>query len=214
MRTVDVTEELQAYLDGLVPKRDRVLARMEDEAHRENIPIVDTHEGMLLYMLVRIAGGKRILELGTATGYSGIWLLRGTEGGTLTTYEMDHERAVRARANFAEAGVGERALVLEENAVIGLQNLDARFDVCFIDLLNSFKSEGVTRQVVDLCLEKLDAGALLMADNALRQGEVLRPDNQQAKNVAFYNEFVSSHPRLESVIVPVRDGLSVARVKD
>src|SRR5690242_270273 len=136
MRTVDVTEELQAYLDGLLPKRDGVLARMEEEAHRENIPIVDAHEGMLLYMLVRIAGGKRILELGTATGYSGIWLLRGTEGGTLTTYEMDHERAVRARANFAEAGFGERVLVLEENAVIGLQNLDARFDVCFIDLLN------------------------------------------------------------------------------
>src|SRR5690349_8020481 len=213
MRTVEVTDDLQAYLDRLLPKRDAVLARMEEEAAREGIPIVEEHEGMLLYLLVKIAGGKRILELGTATGYSGIWLLRGTEGGTLTTYEMDHERAVRARANFAEAGFGERVLVLEENAVIGLQNPDARFDVCFIDLRSSFKSEGVTRQVVDLCLEKLDAGALLMADNALRQGEVLRPDNQQAKNVAFYNEFVSSHPRLESVVVPIRDGLSVARVK-
>src|SRR5947209_10030269 len=56
----------------------------------------------------------------------------------------------------------------------------------FIDLLNSFRSEEITRRVVELCLERLDPGALLMADNALRQGEVVHPDNQQAKNVAFY----------------------------
>ena len=103
MRTVEVTDELQAYLDGLVPKRDQVLARMEEEAHRENIPIVDPHEGMLLYLLVKIAGAKRVLELGTATGYSGIWLLRGTDGGSLTTFEVDHKRAERARANFSDA---------------------------------------------------------------------------------------------------------------
>jgi predicted O-methyltransferase YrrM len=205
---------MQKYMDGLVPKRDAILARMEDEAHREDIPIVDPHEGQLLYLLVKIAGAKRVLELGAATGYSGIWLLRGTDGGTLTTYEMDSERAKRARSNFAEAGFGDRAMVLEENAVLGLQKLEGRFDACFIDLLNSFKSEDVTRQAVETCLEKLDPVGLLMADNALRQGEVLQPGNQQAKNVAFYNDFVARHPRLESVVIPIRDGLSVARVRD
>ena len=214
MRTVDVTDELQSYLDGLVGPRDKVLARMEDEAHREGIPIVDPHEGQLLYLLVKMAGGKRILELGTATGYSGIWLLRGTDGGTLTTYEMDHERATRARANFEEAGFGDRALVLEENAKDGLEKLDDRFDVCFIDLLNSFRSEDITRRALELCLERLEPGGLLMADNALRQGEVLHPSNQQAKNVAHYNELVAKHPRLEGVVIPIRDGLSVARVRD
>lgn len=214
MRTVEVSDDLQSYLDGLVPKRDAVLARLEDEAHRESIPIVDPHEGQLLYLLVKIAGAKRILELGTATGYSGIWLLRATNGGTLTTYEMDHERATRARANFAEAGFGERAIVLEENAKDGLESLDGRFDACFIDLLNSFRSEDITRRVLELCVERLDPGALLMADNALRQGEVLHPSNQQAKNVAAYNDLVARHPRLESVVIPIRDGLSVARVRD
>src|SRR5919201_1651132 len=155
------------------------------------------------------AGAKRILELGTATGYSGIWLLRGSDGGSLTTYEMDAERARRARANFAEAGFGEKALVLGENAKDGLEKLEARFDACFIDLLNSFRTEDITRRVTELCIEKLDVGALLMADNELRQGEVLHPSNQQAKNVASYNEFVSKHPRLESIVIPIRDGLSV-----
>ena len=213
MRTVEVTDELQAYLDGLVPKRDAVLARMEEEAKRESIPIVEPHEGMLLYLLVKIAGAKRVLELGTATGYSGIWLLRGTEGGTLTTFEMDPKRAERARKNFSDAGLGKQALLLEDDAVKGLEKLEGRFDACFIDLLNSFASVDVTRQVFDLCIARLDGGALLMADNALRQGEVIRPGNQQANNVAAYNEMVAKHPRLESVVIPIRDGLSVARVR-
>jgi predicted O-methyltransferase YrrM len=214
MRTVEVTDDLQTYLDGLVPKRDAVLARMEEEAEREGIPIVEPHEGMLLYLLVKIAGAKRVLELGTATGYSGIWLLRGTDGGSLTTFEMDPKRAERARKNFADAGLAKQTLLLEGDAVGGLEKLEGRFDACFIDLLNSFPSVDVTRKVFDLCIARLDSGALLMADNALRQGEVIKPSNQQAKNVAAYNDLVANHPRLESVVIPIRDGLSLARVKN
>src|ERR1700682_1070643 len=103
MRTVEVTDELQAYLDKLVPPRDPVLGRMEEEAHREAIPIVDAHEGALLSLLVKIAGAKRVIELGPATGYGGIGLLRGTGDGALTSFEVDHKRAERARANFSAA---------------------------------------------------------------------------------------------------------------
>jgi predicted O-methyltransferase YrrM len=214
MNTVQVSDELQEYLDSLVPPRDPVLARMEEEAHRENIPIIDAHEGAFLSLLVRIANSKRLLELGTAIGYSGIWLLRATSGGTLTTFETNHERAVRARSNFAAAGLAKQALVLEQDAVAGLEKLTARFDACFIDLLNSFPSEDVTRKVYDLCMQRLDGGGLLIADNALRQGEVVKPKSQQARNVAFYNQLVAKDHRLESVVVPIRDGVSVARVRD
>ncbi len=181
MNTVQVTDELQDYLNSLLPTHDAVLVRMEEEAHRENI---------------------------------GIWLLRATSGGTLTTFETNHERALRARANFAEAGLGKQALVLEEDAASGVEKLNAKFDACFIDLLNSFPSEDVTRKVFDLCMQRLDAGGLLIADNALRQGEVVHPKSQQARNVAFYNQLVAKDSRLESVIVPIRDGVSVARVKN
>jgi predicted O-methyltransferase YrrM len=214
MNTVQVSDELQEYLDRLIQPRDPVLARMEEEAHRESIPIIDAHEGAFLSLLVRIANSKRLLELGTATGYSGIWLLRATSGGTLTTFETNHERALRARSNFAAAGLAEQALVLEQDAVTGLEKLTGRFDACFIDLLNSFPSEDVTRRVFDLCMQRLDGGGLLIADNALRQGEVVKPKSQQARNVAFYNDLVAKDHRLESVVVPIRDGVSVARVKD
>ena len=214
MRTVEVTDALQEYMDSLVLPRDKVLARMEEEAHREGIPIVDEQEGALLGLLVRIAGAKRVLELGTATGYSGIWLLRGSDGGSLTTFEVDHKRVERARANFSDAGLGKQALVLEQDAIAGLPKLNERFDACFIDLLNSFPSEDVVRTVFGLCLEHMDGGALLLADNALRQGEVVQPKNQQARNVRCYNELVANDRRLEGVVVPIRDGLSIARVRD
>src|SRR5438874_13022128 len=116
MRTVEVTDELQEYMDGLLPKRDRVLARMEEEAHRENIPIVDAHEGMLRYLLGKIAGAKRILELGTAIGYSGIWLLRGSEGGSLTSFEVEQKSAERALAELTDGGLEVSALVMEQGA--------------------------------------------------------------------------------------------------
>ena len=213
MKPIQVTETLESYMEGLLPDRDAVLARMEGEADREGIPIVGPHEGALLRLLVRLAGAKRLLELGTATGYSGIWLLRGTDGGMLTTFEVDQKRAVRARSNFAEAGFGQQVVVLEQDAVSGLEKVPGRFEACFIDLLNSFPSEDVTRRVVDLCIERLDPGGLLMADNALRQGEVVNPKTQQARNVAIYNQLIAKHPRLDSVVIPIRDGLSVAWVK-
>jgi predicted O-methyltransferase YrrM len=213
MNTVQITDELQDYLDGLVPPRDDVLARMEEEAHKESIPIIDPHEGAFLALLIRIAGAKRLLELGTATGYSGIWLLRATSGGTMTTFETDHDRASRARKNFAAAGLAKQVLVREEDAITGLEKLDARFDACFIDLLNMFASEDVTHRAFDLCMQHLDGGGLLIADNALRRGQVVRPKEQEARNVAFYNQLVAEDPRLESVVVPIRDGVSVARVK-
>lgn len=214
MRTVNVTDDLQAYMDSLIPHRDAVLSRMEQEARTEDIPIIDTHEGALIYLLMKIARAKRVLELGTATGYSGIWLLRGTDGGSLTTFETDPLRAARARANFSEAGLGAQATVVEEDATTGIQKINTRFDACFIDLLNMFPSEEATLEAAELCFQRLDQGALLIADNALRQGEVIRPKNQQGRNVAAYNTWVAKHPRLESVVIPIRDGLSVARVRD
>src|SRR6202022_4421424 len=126
-----------------------------------------------------------------------------------TSFEVDHKRAERARANFAEAGLAKQASVLEEDAVGGVQKLQSRFDACFIDLLNSFPSEDVTRRVAERCVEGLDPGRPLMPDNALRQGEVIRPKNQQTRNVAFYTECGPKHTPLESVVIPIRDGLSV-----
>jgi caffeoyl-CoA O-methyltransferase len=209
--TLDLlTPDVADYVKSLLPQRDPVLSRLEDEAAREGIPIVGPHEGALLSLLVRLHGGQRLLELGTATGYSGIWMLRGTDAGELVTFETNHERAERARRNLEAAGYGRGAQVIEADAVAGLAELPGAFDVCFIDLLNSFPSEDVTETAFRLSLDHLEPGGLLMADNALRDGEVVRPRSQQARNVVHYNRLVAEHPRLVSVVLPIRDGLSVA----
>jgi predicted O-methyltransferase YrrM len=168
---------------------------MEKEAESEGIPIVEEHEGVLLYLLVKLARAKRVLELGTRHGIQRHLAARAVRrAALLTTYEMDPDARAAGAGELLRGGFGKQALVLEENAKDGLEKLEGRFDACFIDLLNSFRSEDITRRVVELCLERLDAGALLMADNALRQGEVVHPDNQQAKNCRVLQQLCVDAP--------------------
>ncbi|MGH7775914.1 MAG: O-methyltransferase [Candidatus Dormibacterales bacterium] len=210
MRPVRVDEALQFYMEGLLPRRHAVLARIEEEADAEQLPIVGPHEGALLGVLVALAGSRRILELGTAVGYSAIWMLEGAPAATLVTYEKDPRRAARARANLSEAGLGGRARVVEEDALTSLEASGERFDACFIDILTSFSSEAETERAFRACRDHLGRGGLLMADNVLRQGEVVALDSQTARNAAHYNRLAADEPGLESVVVPIRDGLSVA----
>ncbi|TMD08951.1 MAG: methyltransferase domain-containing protein [Chloroflexi bacterium] len=214
MNPVQVTPQLERYIFDLLGPRDAPMRAMEEHAERENVPIVGPHEGKLLYLLAKLAGSKRILELGAATGYSGAWLLRATAGGSLVTIERDPRRAALARANLAAAVPNGDAEVLEGDVFQVLPHLEGPFDACFNDLLNSLASEQDIERLFMLSLEKVRPGGLLLADNALRQGEVSAPRGQQARNVAAYNKLVAATPRLESVIVPIRDGLSIALVSD
>lgn len=208
---VQVTPELEAYMLGLVPAREPVLARMEEESTAEGIPAVGPQVGGLLRLLARLARPTSVLELGAAIGYSAIWILRGAEGARLTTLETDPERARRARANLEAAGLGDRAQVIEEDAIKYLERERDPLGLCFNDLLNAFESEDVVERCFHLCRQRLLPGGLLIADNALRRGEVAEPESRQARNVARYNRLVADDRGLESVLLPLRDGVSVAR---
>ncbi len=214
MKPIAVTDELTAYMEGFLPTREGVLADLEAHAERESVPIVGPHEGHLLSILARAGGAKRMLELGTATGYSGLWLLRGGGAGSfLTTVEMDPARAALARDALSAAGDGTGFEVLEGDALEVLEGLGGEFDLCFNDLLNSLPSESAVERMFELCVARTRPGGLLLADNALRRGEVLRPQSQGSRNVAAYNRLAARHPRIECVIVPIRDGLSISVVR-
>lgn len=211
---VALTPELEDYLESLLAPRDEVLARMEREYESNNVPAVGPFVGALLLLLARTAGARRMLELGTATGYSGTWLLRSSPAARLVSLELDPARAAEARRNLEAAGVGDRAEVVERDALEYMRGSQDRYDLVFNDLLNSFPSEAATRDAFGLALGRLEPGGLLIADNALRRGEVLRPEGRQARNVVRYNRLVAESPRLDSIVIPLRDGVSVARVKD
>ena len=211
---VAVTPELEDYLETLLPPRDEVLARMEREYESNNVPAVGPFVGALLLLLARTAGARRMLELGTATGYSAAWLLRSSEEARLVTLELDPARAAEARRNLAELGLGSRAELVERDALEYLRGDRETYDLVFNDLLNSFPTEAATREAFGLALDRLEPGGLLISDNALRRGEVTNPRSQGAKNVALWNRLVAGDPRLDSTVVPLRDGVSVARVRE
>jgi caffeoyl-CoA O-methyltransferase len=209
LAAVQVDARLDDYMESLLPERDPVLARLEREVAADNIPAVGPQEGQLLYLLLKMNRTRDVLELGTAVGYSAIWLARGCSG-RVTTLETQPDRARRARENLRQAGLAERVEVVEEDAVHYLERSGEEVDCVFNDLLNSFPDERTVERSFELSLARLRPGGLLLADNALGRGEVAAPSSRQARNIRRYNDLVARAPQLESVIVPLRDGVSIA----
>jgi predicted O-methyltransferase YrrM len=208
---IQVDARLEDYMESLLPPRDPVLERIERELEQDNVPAIGPMVGQLLCLLLRIRGAGDVLELGTAVGYSAIWLARGCSG-RVVTLETDAARAARARANLAAAGLSDRVEVREEDALRYLETVSQRVDCVFNDLLNSFPDARTVERCFELSLVRLNPGGLLLADNALGRGQVVRPDSRQARNIARYNELITRTPSLESVVVPLRDGVSMARL--
>jgi predicted O-methyltransferase YrrM len=213
LEAVPITPELESYLESLLTPRDPVLAGLEREAEEKRVPIVGPQVGTLLYVLCALLRPNLILELGCATGYSAIWLARGAPNARVVTTELDPGRAERARRSFSDAGLSERVEIVEGDALVYMARSDEMFDFVFNDLLNSFADLETAERAFELSLRHLRPGGLLVADNALRRGEVLEPASQGSRNVVRYNELVVAEKRLQGLIVPLRDGVSVARLE-
>ena len=158
----NIVDNPETYFRTLIPLRDDLLVELEAQAERENIPIVGPVVGQLLYILAAASRAERILELGTATGYSAIYLAKGCEpvNGRVVTFEISDLMAARARQNFRQAGLSERIEVRVANAVEALPQLKERFDFIFLDI---GKHDYV--KVLSECERLLKSGGLLVADN-------------------------------------------------
>jgi predicted O-methyltransferase YrrM len=154
------------YFRGFIPPRDALLLELEEEAAREAIPIVGPVVGELLYILARLAGAKKILELGTATGYSAIYLARAlSPGGRVVTLELSEDMARRAQANFARAGLSERVEVRRGHALDLMAAMTGSFDLIFLDI-----DKESYLPALALCRRLLKTGGLLVADNVAFAG--------------------------------------------
>lgn len=152
----------EAYFRRMLPGRSALLHALEEEARREEIPIVGPVVGELLYVLARAMGAARILELGTATGYSAIFLAEACSatGGRLTAMEMDEAMARRAAANLASAGLSQWAEVKCVDALEELAQTAEPFDFIFMDIE---KEDYLT--MLPHCARVLRTGGFLLADN-------------------------------------------------
>lgn len=201
---------LDDYLLSALPPRDGVLTRMEEEAARRGIPVVGPAVGRLLAQLARISGARRVFELGSAIGYSTVWLSRavGPEGRVFWT-DASEENADEARRNLEEAGVADRVTLLVGDALASLEATEGVFDLVF----NDVDKEGYP-DVLRRAVPRLRTGGLLVTDNVLWYGRLRLPaceDDAETAAIREFNRLCYAHPDLETTIVPLRDGVSVAR---
>jgi predicted O-methyltransferase YrrM len=202
-----VDEAVDAYIDALAHRGGAELAAWEDVGREEGWPIVGAAEGSFLHILARIVGARRVLELGTAIGYSTTWLARAlAPGGELVTVEADGGTAHRAREHLERMGLGDRVTILIGRAEELLDDLAGPYDFVF----NDIDKEGYPA-VLEPCIRLLRVGGLLVTDNVLWSGRVARKSADGAASaIREYNRRLADDPRMLTAIVPLRDGVSVA----
>ncbi len=203
-----IDSRLADYIDTLANRGGDALAAVEETGLADEWPIVGAAEGSFLHILAKAVDARRVLELGTAIGYSGTWWARALPGdGELITVEADPETAKIAEANLARTGVRDRVTILVGPAEEVLEDLEGPFDLIFVDI----NKEGYPK-VLEGCIRRLRVGGLLVTDNVLWHGAVADPKDRSKDTAAIraYNARLAKDPRMLAAILPLRDGVSVA----
>jgi caffeoyl-CoA O-methyltransferase len=174
--------------------------------------MIDEVEGRLLALLVAVSGARQILEIGTFSGYSAVAMAEALpRDGHLTTLELVPEHAAKAREHVVLAGLEERVSVIEGPALDSVADLEGPFDLAFIDA-----DKTAYPAYYDAVMAVMRPGGLIIADNVLRSGRILDEASADPGTVAVreFNDRVASDPRVEVVLLTVRDGISLIRVRD
>jgi caffeoyl-CoA O-methyltransferase len=199
------------YLYSMLPKRDPVLAEMEDYATAHKIPIVGPAVARVLQQLAIMINARTVFELGSAIGYSTIWWAQavGNNGRVIYT-DGDSKNAERARGYFMRAGVSNRITLHTGDALEFLSEQKQEFDIIF----NDVDKEDYPR-VLRLVAPRLRKGGLFITDNALWSGRVAEKHSTDARTKAIleFNRKLYDAPEFYTTILPIRDGLAVALKK-
>src|SRR5690242_5997883 len=203
-------DAVEDYMYSLVPARDEVLAQIDAEAAKRKIPIVGPLVGRLLSMLATISGAKRIFEMGSAVGYSTIWWARAVgPQGRVTYTDGDPKNASEARGYFEKVGVADRVEIRTGDAIEILSEQPKDFyDIIFCDI-----DKPDYPRALKIAVPRVRKGGLFVADNVLYKGTVADPAhaNETTKGILEFNRLLYASKELEPVILPLRDGVSVAR---
>lgn len=214
-----IFEAVDDYIHGLFIPADIALEGALERADAAGLPGIQVSptQGKLLYLLAKLIGAKRVLEIGTLGGYSTLWLSRALPaGGSIVTVESDSGHASVARETFKGARADVEIELIEGRAQTVLPTLEPAYDLVFLDA-NKESYPAYLKQAVRLTRP----GGLIVADNVVRDGAVLQPEgvDPQAIGAAAFNQALAEHPKLEALIlqqvgVKGHDGLAIARVRD
>jgi caffeoyl-CoA O-methyltransferase len=205
-----VAEPIELYAAAHSDPVPELLDELRRETHEKMLlpqMQVGRIEGALLKMLVRLTGAKRVLEVGTFTGYSALSIAEGLpDDGIVITCDMDPEATAMARRYFARSPHGKKIDLRMGPALETIATLAPPLDLAFIDA-----DKGNYARYYDAALALLRPGGLIVADNALWSGTVVDPKTDDARAIAAYNDKVAADERVDKVLLTVRDGMLLAR---
>jgi predicted O-methyltransferase YrrM len=210
LRSAYIQDDVEQYLYALLPERDAVISEMERYAEEHRVPIIGPAVARLLALCAQVSGAKRIFEMGSAIGYSTIWLARaaGPKGKVHYT-DGDPANAQRARDYFRRAGVAKRINVQVGDALELLKKTPGKFDLIFNDV-----NKDQYPDALRVALPKLKRGGLFITDNTLWSGKAARPaapNDAVTLGVQEFNRLVYASKELYPVLIPLRDGVTVCR---
>jgi predicted O-methyltransferase YrrM len=208
-----VAPAVAGYLAGLHPPVDPLIEAIRAEGLAAGLPLVDPETARLLRSLVLATGARRVLEIGTAIGYSAIWMAQVLpDAGQLISMELDPERAATARGNFKRAGLDRKVSVIVGDASRFLHKVAGPFDVIFQD-----GDKRLYEPLLSGLIDRLRPGGVLVSDNVLWDGEVVegfvtapRRDPASTEALRAYNRRLAAEPRLLTTILPLGDGVAVS----
>ena len=206
-----VHPRIERYLASLILQRDRVMMEMEARARRDDIPIVGPVVGRLFYQLALMSRAKRVMELGSAIGYSTMWWARAVGGGGKVWYtDSDPTNARDARRYLKRGGVGDRVEILVGDALECMHRVKGKFDIVFCDI----DKPGYPKAYA-AAMRRLRRGGLLVCDNTLWKGRVAfgaasaRRDPATAAVQQFNRLAYASDDGAFTTLIPLRDGVTV-----
>lgn len=203
-------EEIEKYCHDHTTGEGDLYKTLEKETHdKTNNPgmLVGRIEGTFLQLLVRMLKAKRVLEIGTFTGYSALMMAESLpDDGRLITCDIDEEVTTIAKRYWASSPHGKKIQLQLGPALQSIQKLDSRFDLVFIDADKENYSE-----YWEACVPKVRRGGVLIADNVLWSGRVLDPQEESDRALAAFNTRVKNDTRVDAVMLTIRDGVTLAR---
>ncbi|MBR62728.1 MAG: methyltransferase [Flavobacteriaceae bacterium] len=206
-----ISDKLQQYIDDHSMEESDLLKALDRETHQKVLQprmLSGSYQGRLLALLAKMIGPKKILEVGTYTGYATLCMAEGlTTGGLIDTIDHNEELADIQRRYFDQSPYGSQIVQHLGEAKDILKTLAGPYDLVFLDA-----DKENYPHYFDLIIDKLETGGILLSDNVLWSGKVLEKATDEATSaLQEYNHKINTDVRVETIVLPIRDGLTITR---
>jgi len=206
-----ISDQLQQYIDDHSMEESDLLKALDRETHQKVLQprmLSGSYQGRLLALLAKMIGPKKILEVGTYTGYATLCMAEGlTTGGSIDTIDHNEELTDMQRRYFDQSPYGSQIVQHLGEAKDILKTLTGPYDLVFLDA-----DKENYPHYFDLIIDKLEMGGVILSDNVLWSGKVLEKATDEATSaLQEYNHKINTDVRVETVVLPIRDGLTITR---